>query len=218
MHANEHEEESRTADERRFTQMRGGRECPRKGTANGSAYAKPTARPAAKKENLTQKRLFGRPAMIDPEIFTNVQRALTAIERGEAIRVLYACESGSRAWGFASGDSDYDVRFIYVHPRDHYLSVFANRDVIEQKITDDLDISGWDLRKTLGLVSKSNPPLLEWFKSPIVYRQDPEFVGAFRSLMDQFYSPKRCFAHYLHMGAGNWRRYIEGREWGDNLK
>jgi hypothetical protein len=105
-----------------------------------------------------------------------------------------------------------------VHPRDHYLSVFANRDVIEQKITDDLDISGWDLRKTLGLVSKSNPPLLEWFKSPIVYRQDPEFVGAFRSLMDQFYSPKRCFAHYLHMGAGNWRRYIEGREWGDNLK
>lgn len=104
------------------------------------------------------------------------------------------------------------MRFIYVHPRDHYLSVFPTRDVFEQKIDNDLDVSGWDLRKTLGLLSKSNPPLLEWFKSPIVYRQYAEFVTAFRSLMDRFYSPKRCFAHYLHMGAGNWRRYIEGRD------
>lgn len=150
--------------------------------------------------------------MINPEILANIEQALGAIEQKEGVRVPYACESGSRAWGFASSDSDYDVRFIYVHSRDHYLSVFSARDVIEQKIANDLDVSGWDLRKTLGLLSKSNPPLLEWFKSPIVYRQDADFVAAFRSLMDQFYSPKRCFAHYLHMGAGNWRRYIEGRE------
>jgi uncharacterized protein len=150
--------------------------------------------------------------MINPDIFASIQRALRAIEHNEGVRVLYACESGSRAWGFAPRDGDYDVRFIYAHPRDHYLSVFVARDVIERKIENDLDVSGWDLRKTLGLLSESNPPLLEWFKSPIIYRQDPEFAAAFRSLMDQFYSRKRCFAHYLHMGAGNWRRYIEGRD------
>jgi uncharacterized protein len=150
--------------------------------------------------------------MISSGIFTNIGQALSDIEQRQRVRVLYACESGSRAWGFASDDSDYDVRFIYVHPRDHYLSVFTERDVIEEKITNDLDISGWDLRKTLSLLNKSNPPLLEWFKSAIVYREDTEFVTAFRSLMGEFYSPRRCFAHYLHMGAGNWRRYIEGRE------
>ena len=126
--------------------------------------------------------------MISPEIFTSIQKSLTTIEQTERVQVLYACESGSRAWVFASSDSDYDVRFIYVHPRDHYLSVFANRDVIEQKITDDLDVSGWDLQKTLGLLSKSNPPLLEWLKSPIVYQQDAEFATAFRSLLRSFTS------------------------------
>ena len=67
-----------------------------------------------------------RGGMIDPGTFASIQRALTASEQQERVQVLYACESGSRAWGFASSDSDYDVRFIYVHPRDHYLSVFAN--------------------------------------------------------------------------------------------
>src|ERR1700759_1856608 len=97
--------------------------------------------------------------MLHPEIFANIQQALGAIEQKEGERVLFVCESGSRAWGFASSDSDYDVRFIYVNPGDHYFSGLAARDVIEQKIDNDLDVSGWDLRKTLGLLSKSNPPI-----------------------------------------------------------
>ena len=121
-------------------------------------------------------------------------------------------QSGSRAWGFASRDSDYDVRFLYVHRQDWYLSVEDRRDVIELPISEDLDVSGWELRKALRLLRKSNPPLLEWLKSPIVYRYDPAFAAEFGALAAEFYSPRRCFAHYLHMAFGNWRDYLRGRE------
>src|SRR5512134_2562557 len=98
---------------------------------------------------------------------TEILQCLAEIERNHGVRVLYACESGSRAWGFASPDSDYDVRFIYVNDLDWYLSVEDHRDVIE--IMDgDLDLSGWDLRKSLKLLRKSNPALIEWLSSPIV--------------------------------------------------
>lgn len=149
--------------------------------------------------------------LIGAEIQNRVREELSLIESSEDVRVLHACESGSRAWGFASTDSDYDVRFIYVHRRDWYLSIEERRDVIEKPISDDLDISGWDLRKALGLLRKSNPPLLEWLKSPIVYQQDPAFVKEFTALAKDWFSPTRCFAHYLHMAAGNWRKYLENR-------
>jgi predicted nucleotidyltransferase len=141
-----------------------------------------------------------------------VRDTLARLEAERNVRVLFACESGSRAWGFASRDSDYDVRFLYVHPRDWYLSVEERRDVIEQPISDDLDVSGWDLRKTLRLLRKSNPPLLEWLRSPVVYRYDPAFVAQFGALATEFYSPRRCFRHYLHMACGNWHKYLRGRE------
>ena len=104
-----------------------------------------------------------------------ILRRLDQIEREDDVRIVYACESGSRAWGFESTDSDWDVRFIYVHPRDWYLSIDVGekRDVIERPINDELDISGWDLRKALKLLRKSNPPLLEWLSSPIVYKETP---------------------------------------------
>ena len=104
------------------------------------------------------------------------------------------------------------MRFLYVHRRDWYLSVEDRRDVIEQPIADDLDVSGWELRKALRLLRKSNPPLLEWLKSPVVYRHDPVFAAEFGALATEFYSPRRCFAHYLHMAFGNWRDYLRGRE------
>lgn len=141
-----------------------------------------------------------------------VRDELVRVENEREVRVLFACESGSRAWGFASRDSDYDVRFIYVQRRDWYLSIEDRRDVIERPIADDLDVSGWELRKALRLLRKSNPPLLEWLKSPIVYRYDPAFVAEFGALAAEFYSPRRCFAHYLHMAFGNWRSYLCGRE------
>jgi len=146
------------------------------------------------------------------EVFRRVCHALALVEAERNVRVLFACESGSRAWGFASRDSDYDVRFIYVHPRDWYLSVEDRRDVIEQPIAEDLDVSGWELRKVLRLLRKSNPPLLEWLKSPVVYQHDPVFAAEFGALAAEFYSPRRCYAHYLHMASGNWRHYLRSRE------
>lgn len=141
-----------------------------------------------------------------------VRDALARVESERNVRVLYACESGSRAWGFASRDSDYDVRFIYVHEPEWYVSVEDRRDVLEYPLADNLDLSGWDLRKALRLLHKSNPPLLEWLKSPLVYRHDPAFAVEFTALAAEFYSPRRCFSHYLHMGAGNWRRYLLGHD------
>ena len=150
--------------------------------------------------------------MTSNPVTQRVRDALTQVEAERNVRVLYACESGSRAWGFASRDSDYDVRFLYVHTRDWYLSVEDGRDVVERPLTDDLDLSGWELRKALRLLRKSNPPLLEWLKSPVVYREDSVFVSEFFGLAAGFYSPRRCFAHYLHMAAGNWRGYLAGRD------
>jgi predicted nucleotidyltransferase len=149
--------------------------------------------------------------MQENEVYERVRRELARLERDRQVRVLFACESGSRAWGFASRDSDYDVRFLYVHRRDWYLSVEQRRDVIEEPLADELDVSGWDLRKALGLLRKSNPPLLEWLKSPVVYRHDAVFAAEFSALAAEFYSPRRCFAHYLHMAFGNWRKYLEDR-------
>ncbi len=150
--------------------------------------------------------------MTPSNLHLRVNAALTQLEAQHRVRVLYACESGSRAWGFASQDSDYDVRFLYVHERDWYLSVEDRRDVLELPLSDELDVSGWELRKALRLLRKSNPPILEWLKSPLVYREDAVFAAAFRDLAEAFYSPRRCFAHYLHMAFGNWRNYLLGRD------
>ena len=104
-----------------------------------------------------------------------IQEQIRRIEESENIKILLAVESGSRAWGFASPDSDYDVRFVYIRRPEDYLRLDAIRDVIELPIDDILDINGWDLQKTLRLLYKSNPTLFEWFSSPIVY-QETEFA------------------------------------------
>ena len=150
--------------------------------------------------------------MVGNEVYERARNALASVEEERNVRVLFACESGSRTWGFASRDSDYDVRFLYVHPRDWYLSVEDRRDVIERPLAEDLDVSGWELRKALRLLRKSNPPLLEWLKSPVVYREATAFAREFRALAAEFYSPRRCYAHYLHMAYGNWRSYLRDRE------
>lgn len=139
-----------------------------------------------------------------------IEEALETIEREQGVRVLFAVESGSRAWGFASPDSDYDVRFIYLHPVEHYLSIRERRDVIERELPDDLDLAGWDLRKALGLLAKSNPSLLEWLGSPIVYRQDEAFMAEFRPLAQAWLSEAALFKHYLSMARNNWDAYLQG--------
>lgn len=141
-----------------------------------------------------------------------IREKLLEIEVNERVQIFYACESGSRAWGFPSVNSDYDVRFMYIREKDHYLSIDVEdrRDVIELPIDDELDISGWDLRKSLRLLRKSNPPLLEWLSSPIVYTQDDDLIAAFRNLVPVSYSPSACMYHYLHMAQGNYREYLKG--------
>ncbi len=137
---------------------------------------------------------------------------LKSMEEKENICILFACESGSRAWGFPSADSDYDVRFIYVRPMDWYLRVDYEfcRDVIEQPINDLLDINGWDLKKALKLMRKSNPALIEWFNSPIVYCTNHMFTEDFKKLITAHYSPRSCFYHYSHMANGNFREFLQG--------
>ena len=134
---------------------------------------------------------------------------LNEIEKKENVRILLAVESGSRAWGFASPDSDFDVRFIYVRPKNEYLRLDRGRDVIEFPIDGVLDINGWDLNKALKLLYKSNPTLFEWFSSPIVYRETP-FADEFRSVMQKFFSSKRGLSHYLSMAGSNYREYLKG--------
>lgn len=141
-----------------------------------------------------------------------VASELAVVEERHQVRVLYACESGSRAWGFASPDSDYDVRFLYVHEPEWYLGVEEGRDVIEAMLPDDIDLSGWDLRKALRLLRKSNPSLHEWLRSPVVYAADEGFLREFNSLSAVYYRPGRMYAHYLHMALGNWRDYLQKAE------
>jgi predicted nucleotidyltransferase len=141
-----------------------------------------------------------------------IRAELARLAADEGIHVLYACESGSRAWGFASPDSDWDVRFLYVRPLDWYLSIREGRDVIEAMLPNDLDLAGWDLRKALGLLAKSNPSLIEWLQSPIVYAQDDAFMADFRHLAARYASRERSVRHYLHMAQGNWRSYLQADE------
>ena len=147
------------------------------------------------------------PAGIPP-----IAAALDRIAAEENIRVVYAGESGSRAWGFESVDSDYDVRFLYLHPTEWYLTIQTKRDVIERPGQGRLDISGWDLRKALGLFRTSNPPLLEWLQSPIIYQESGSVASRLRQLMPDYYSPISCMYHYLHMAQGNYREYLRGEE------
>ena len=121
---------------------------------------------------------------IDPVLQARIQAELDTIERTETVRILLAVESGSRAWGFPSRDSDYDVRFLYLRPIDSYLAVTARRDVIERPIDAILDINGWDLRKALQLMLRSNAVLVEWLTSPVRYRSwagADEFLALARS-------------------------------------
>ncbi|MCY9517568.1 nucleotidyltransferase domain-containing protein [Paenibacillus apiarius] len=146
------------------------------------------------------------------DIKQTIWQELRQIERQEDVCIVYACESGSRAWGFPSQDSDYDVRFLYVRPVDWYLSIFERRDVIERPISNQLDINGWDLLKALRLFRKSNPPLLEWLQSPIQYEETHSVAEQIRSLSPLAFSPRSCMYHYLNMAKGNYREYLQGEQ------
>ena len=137
-----------------------------------------------------------------------IKQKLEEIEKIENIKIILAVESGSRAWGFSSPDSDYDVRFIYVRKTKEYLKLNEIRDVIEWQLDETLDISGWDIKKALKLLYKTNPTLFEWCNSPIVYKKTKEFKEL-KKLLPHYFSPKKSLYHYLNMAKTNYREYLK---------
>lgn len=129
-----------------------------------------------------------------------IVECIAAIEAEKDIKVLLACETGSRAWGFPSPDSDYDIRMIYAHAPEWYLSVEEDKDSIDMMLDDnELDISGWELRKSLRLLWKSNAALLERIQSPIIYTCNADFLTEVNLVSESFYSPIATMHHYLSM-------------------
>jgi predicted nucleotidyltransferase len=137
-----------------------------------------------------------------------IRESLREIEIAESVRILHAVESGSRAWGFASPDSDYDVRFIYIREPRFYLRLDKTRDVLETQLDETLDINGWDLQKALRLLHKSNPTLFEWASSPAVYRTTPEWTKICVVFPACFLSKQGVY-HYLSMAESNYREYLK---------
>ena len=131
-----------------------------------------------------------------------ILRKLNEIERTENVRILLAVESGSRAWGFASPDSDFDVRFLYKRNMEDYLKLERTRDVIELPVDAVWDVNGWDLNKTLGLLKKSNPTVFEWLNSPIVYCST-DFCKRIDPLLKAYFSEERMLHHYLNTAISN---------------
>lgn len=151
-------------------------------------------------------------SQIEPFMIENIKNKIAQIEKDYDVDIIFAIESGSRAWGFESKDSDYDVRFVYRHRMDYYVDVIPERDVIELPINDIDDYSGWDIRKALFLMNKSNPSLFEWINSPIVYKKDEKRFNLIKQAAEQYFLPVSSMYHYIHMAKGNYREYLRGEK------
>ncbi len=136
---------------------------------------------------------------VSDAMHAEIVQHLAQLEQDLSIRVLFAAESGSRAWGFASPNSDFDVRFVYVPKPDWYFTVSAKRDVIERMLPNDVDLSGWELRKALRLFKRYNAALNEWLGSPIQYRAPSLAANQMRALLPQFFKPAAALHHYGSM-------------------
>lgn len=145
------------------------------------------------------------------EIITQIQEKLIEIEQKENVKILLAVESGSRAWGFASPDSDYDVRFIYVRRPEDYLRLDEPKDVIEWQLDDVLDINGWDIKKALVQFRRGNATLFEWSNSPIVYRKAPEWDTVYEAAK-AYFSAKAGIGHYYGTAQNTYASYLQAPE------
>jgi uncharacterized protein len=143
------------------------------------------------------------------EIEATISDRLQQLAIEEQIVILYACESGSRGWGFPSPDSDYDVRFVYLRPLEWYLSIDDRADTIDLPINSLLDINGWDLRKALKLFKGSNSAIYEWIQSPIVYAANSNLATELLDLADLYYSPRAGIHHYLSMATNCHQQYLQ---------
>lgn len=144
------------------------------------------------------------------DIEENIEAVIRDLEQEQNVRVLFACESGSRAWGFASPNSDFDLRFVYAHPKSWYLELQEKRDVIDLMLPNDLDLAGWDLVKTLRLFASCNLALNEWLDSPIVYWEQAGFREELSKLIPQFFNARKAIHHYLSMARGTAKGHFIG--------
>ncbi|MBR1592148.1 MAG: nucleotidyltransferase domain-containing protein [Ruminococcus sp.] len=149
--------------------------------------------------------------MDEKEIISRIQQKLTEIEEKGDIKILHCVESGSRSWGFASPDSDFDVRFIYIRKPEFYLKLGKTRDVIEWELNDIYDINGWDIQKALRLLHNSNPTVFEWNHSPIVYRTSENWEKV-REIINDYFLSRTGMNHYLSTARHNYKEYIKGDE------
>ena len=145
------------------------------------------------------------------EIIESIKQKLSEIEQKENVRIIYACESGSRAWGFKSEDSDYDVRFVYVRNAQDYLRLEEKRDVIEAELNEVYDINGWDIQKLLRLLMKSNPTIFEWAASPIVYRTSEDWEKV-KAILSEYFQLDKSMYHYLSIAKNDIKRYFNSDE------
>jgi predicted nucleotidyltransferase len=154
---------------------------------------------------------MGRLCVVSPSDKKYICQQLSAIERAENIKILHAIESGSRAWGFPSQDSDFDIRFIYVRPQKNYLSIDIPKDDINTPIVDDavlnapFDLAGWDLRKTLKLLLRSNAIVYEWLLSPVLYVSECSFIEQLKSFYIESANLKAITYHYYSIANGLWQ-------------
>lgn len=134
---------------------------------------------------------------IPKDVQVVIDNKLTEIEQQENIKILYSCESGSRAWGFPSPDSDYDVRFIYMRGIDSYLSLMPTKDQLTYPINDELDFVGWDVVKLLKLMTKSNTTPFEWLQSPVIYRENVMIKNELWDLCQNYFDQRGNAFHYI---------------------
>ncbi len=141
-----------------------------------------------------------------------IKNILKELEKEEQIEILFASEAGSRAWDLHEATSDYDVRFIYKHKKEWYLQLYEGQDVLEKKSFDTIEYVGWDLKKALRLVNKSNPTLLEWIHSPLIYFSNPMFKEDIRTLANKAFSPYSVLHHYFNMAKKNYAQLLQSDE------
>jgi uncharacterized protein len=148
------------------------------------------------------------PVDFDSQALADIDGLLDNVMRDNRVSIPLAIESGSRAWGFPSPDSDYDCRFIYVRTPDQYLSPWTPRDVIETPLIGLMDLNGWDLGKALKLMLKGNAVVVEWLRSPIVYCGDAEFKSGLLALAERHCDRASIARHYLHLGLRQRNTYF----------
>jgi hypothetical protein len=152
---------------------------------------------------------------IKPEIQSKTKdyilKKLIEFEQEKKIKIILAIESGSRAWGFPSVDSDYDIRFIYMRSIKDYLSIDELTDhlgidiLFDRTLGAKFDLQGWDVRKALRLAIKSNPVLVEWLVSPINYMQN-DYAIALRDFAQENAHLEAFFYHYDRLARSSWEQ------------